>query len=400
MKLELKRRVLRRAAGLLALAGLGFPAALAQVSTVPGSQDALQLQETRNRFVKERAKRTYYPADKFDLSGLPSYKPDKRVSGTLRIWGNNYLDDSGLSEEWEKAFRKFHPNVKFTWTMPTAAVGVGALYSGAADIGATGRVAMFPERLGFQRRFKYDLTEIVVTTGSFNVAGWSNALGFFVHKDNPIDQLTFSQLDGVFGAEREGGWGRDFEWHRDVRRGPEKNIRTWGQLGLTGEWADKPINTYGLNLRYEQSQRISDPILKGSDKWNEKTKLFANYTDEQGKLITAAAQIMQHVGNDRYGIGYGGMMNLTPQTKPIALAANDGGPHVALTLENVQNRSYPLIGETYFYVNRKPGTRLDPKVEEFVRFVLSREGQQLVARDGKYLPLTAEAAEAQRKKLD
>jgi phosphate transport system substrate-binding protein len=384
------------AAGLLLL-----PAVLLAGTTIPsGSQDALALQKTRERFVRERGAKTFYPPDRFDLSGLPAYQPEQKITGTLRIWGNNYLADSGLAQVWEEEFRRVQPGIQIEWNLKSAATAVGALWAGAADIGITGRGILWSERLAFQREYDYDVTEIVSTTGSYNVAGWSNALGIFVHKDNPIAKLTFAQLDGIFGAAREGGWGPDFEWHRDVARGPEKNIRTWGQLGLTGEWKHKPINPYGLNLRYEQSLRIANPILMGSDKWNERIKLFANFTDANGKLITAAQQVMEHLGEDRYGIGYGGVMNLTPKAKALAIAAKDGGPYVPLTLETVRERNYPLIGETFFYVNRKPGTPLDPKVRELIRYILSRQGQQAVARDGKYLPLTASALQEQRRKLD
>jgi len=369
-------------------------------NAAPPSQDPLELQRTRAKFVKERAQQTYYAADKFDLSALPAYEPSAKVSGKLRIWGNNYIADSGLADVWAEEFRKFHPGIQIEYNLKSAATAVGALFSGAADIGITGRGILWSERLAFQRQYDYDVTEIVSTTGSYNVAGWSNALGIFVHKDNPLTKLSFAQLDGIFGSAREGGWGKDFEWHREVARGPEKNIRTWGQLGLKGEWADKPINVFGLNLRYEQSLRISDPILKGSDKWNENIKLYANVTGTDGKLVTAAQQVMEKLSNDRYSIGYGGLMNLTPQTKPLALAVKDAGPYVALTLENVQNRTYPLIGETFLYVNRKPGSAVDPKVREFARYVLSRNGQQAVVRDGKYLPLTATALTDQRRKLD
>ena len=109
---------------------------------------------------------------------------------------------------------------------------------------------------------------------------------------------------------------------------------------------------------------------------------------------------MEHLDRDRYGIGYGGVMNLTPDTKVLAIAVNDDGPFIPLTLETVQDRTYPLVGETFFYIDRKPGTAVDPKIREFIRFVLSREGQQAVARDGKYLPLTLSALHEQRRKLD
>jgi phosphate transport system substrate-binding protein len=398
--LHLKTIAARWAGVALGAATILGPAMAAEQSLPTGSQDSLELQRTRARFVQERGAKKFYSADKFDLSELPVYKPENKVSGVIRIWGNNYLADSGLATVWEEEFRKLQPGVKIEWNLHSAATAVGALWSGAADIGVTGRGVLWSERLAFQRQFDYDVTEIVSATGSYNVAGWTNALGIFVHKDNPITRLSYSQLDGIFGAAREGGWGKDFEWHRDVGRGSEKNLRTWGQLGLTGEWADKPIDPYGLNLRYEQSLRIADPILKGSDKWNENIKLFANFTDTNGKLVTAAQQVMEHLDNDRYGIGYGGVMNLTPDTKVIAVSINDSGPFVPLTLETVHDRTYPLVGDVYFYLNRKPGTALDPKLREFVRFILSREGQAAVARDGKYLPLTAGFLQQQRSKLD
>jgi phosphate transport system substrate-binding protein len=363
-------------------------------------KDPLKLQAERNKRVAERGKQVFYPAEKFNLKNISAYKPGQKVAGTIRIWGNNYLQDGELKKYWEEGFSKFQPNVKIEWNLKTAAIAIGSLFSGASDIGATGRRVLWNERLAFQRVFGHDVVEIGVATGSYNVPGWTNALGVFVHKDNPINKLTYEQLDGIFGAARDGGWGEDFAWHTEYARGPEKNIRTWGQLGLTGEWADKPINVYGLNLRYEQSLRIADPILKGSDKWNENIHLYANYLKADGEFSTAAQQVMDHLNSDRYGIGYGGVSNLKPQVKPIALAVKNDGPFVELTLENVQNRTYPLLGDALFYLVRKPGTPLDPKLKEFIRYVLSREGQEAVARDGKYLPLTAEAAAEQLKKLE
>src|SRR6266851_10091648 len=148
-------------------AALSTPSTLAAQSVPGGSQDALELQRTRERFVRERGAKTFYPADKFDLSGLPAYQPQEKVSGTLRIWGNNYLADSGLADVWEAEFRKFHPDVRIEWNLKSAATAVGALWSGAADIGITGRGVLWSERLAFQRQFNYDISEIVPTTGSY-----------------------------------------------------------------------------------------------------------------------------------------------------------------------------------------------------------------------------------------
>ncbi|MBL8265800.1 PstS family phosphate ABC transporter substrate-binding protein [Steroidobacter sp.] len=363
------------------------------------TRDPAEIQKERNAIVARVGKATTYPADKFDLSALPAYKPRTAVSGTLKIWGNNYLKDGPLGSYWEKGFKKHHPQVKFDNHLYSAATAIGGLYAGGADIGASGRAILWPERMAFNRVFGYDPTEVVVATGSFAYAGWSNALGIFVHKDNPLTKISFEQIDAIFGAQRVGGW-TGGEWKTDGARGAGKNIRTWGDLGLTGEWKDKPINPHGLNLRYEQSLRIGDPILKGSDKWSENMTLYANYLAEDGKFMRAAEQVMQAVGKDRYAIGYGGLMDLTEQTKVLDLARKAEGPYVKLTLENTQNRTYPLYADTFFYINRKPGQKIEPKLEEFLRFVLSREGQQAVARDGKYLPLPAEVVREQLKKLD
>lgn len=371
-------------------------------ATAAQDKSALALQDSRNQMVAETGKTVHYDANKFHLGDLPKYVPQQRITGTIRIAGNNYIGDSPLGKYWMDAFRKYHPDVKFDTQLHTAAIAVGSLYTHAADIGATGRRALWIEHLAFQRTFGYNMTELSVTTGSYDVPGWSNALVFFVNKQNPITQLSFNQLDGIFGAEREGGWIKNNqEWNvTEAARGPEKNIRTWGGAGLGGKWKDQPINTYGLNLRYEQSLRVSDPVLHGSDKWNERIKLYANYSAPDGSLKRAADIVADNVANDIYGIGYGSVKDMGPQHRILAISRTDEGPFVYPSIETVQDRSYPFIGETYFYINRKPGTEVDPKVKEFARFVLSREGQQLVAKDGKYLPLTAEAAAQQLKLLD
>jgi phosphate transport system substrate-binding protein len=140
-------------------------------------------------------------------------------------------------------------------------------------------------------------------------------------------------------------------------------------------------------------------VFHGGDKWNEKLHEYANYVKADGTLAIAAAELMKDLGNDRYGIGWSGIQNVTPQAKALALAAIDGGPYVTLTIENVQNRTYPLGFEMFFYINRPPGAPVDPKVKEFLRYVLSREGQEAVQRDGKYLPLTAGVVREQLIKL-
>ncbi len=220
----------------------------------------LAMQEARAEGLKTKGKKAYYPADQWDLSDLPAYQPKEQVAGTIRMWGSNYITDGNLGEYWEKAFQKFHPGVKFEYHMLTTRAAVPSLVFGVSDLGI-GRKITTEELQLYQRYKDHDPLEITIATGSYNVTGWQPSFGIVVSKDNPLSRISMEQLDGIFGAERLGGWiGTD--WHPEFARGPEKNIRTWGQLGLTGEWAAQPITPYGLNQRYHQAVEISDWILK------------------------------------------------------------------------------------------------------------------------------------------
>jgi phosphate transport system substrate-binding protein len=362
------------------------------------SRDGLAVQKARAEHVTSRGKMVYY-TQKFDLSGLPDYVPEQEVTGTIRLWGNNYIEDSNLGDDWEQGFRKFHPNVRFDRSgLKSGLVATAGLVAGVADIVGNRRIT-FAELESFERMFNYDPLQITMAMGSYNVPGWMTTFCIVVHQDNPLTKLTLRQLDGIFGTARDGGW-EGTTWHPEAGRSAKENIRTWGQLGLTGEWADKPINVYGLNLRYNNCDMFEHVVFHGGDKWNEGLREYANYAKPDGTLAIAATELAKDLGHDRYGIGWSGIQNLTPQTKALAIAATDGGPYVPLTIENVQNRSYPLAFEMFFYINRPPGQPLDPKVKEFLRYVLSRQGQEAVQRDGKYLPLTAGVVREQLKKLE
>ncbi len=368
--------------------------------------DAAALSKARAIGTKNRSSKVYY-IKKFDLNGLPAYTPQQQVTGTIRQWGDNYLKDSGLMAVWEDQFQKFQPGVKFADNLASSAVAFPGLIAGVADLAPLGRQALWDELKGFEREGAKpndaegtEIVEIVMATGSYDVRGWTFALGAFVHKDNPLSKLTMAQLDGILGSERSGGWD-GLDWKTSVARGPEKNIRTWGQLGLTGEWADKPIHVYGFNFKYHFADEIDKKVLKGSGKWNENLKMYSNMAGlkHDGSLTPAGELMMKDLSDDRFGIAYAAMPFVTPQTKALALAGQDG-KFVALNIDNVQNRTYPLIRDVYYYLKRDKGKPIDPKVKEFLRYVLSREGQSAIQRDGKYLPLTAEAAKEQLKKLD
>src|SRR5262249_171305 len=219
--------------------------ALAVASAFPQGE-SVDVQQARSRMIAAKRDKVFYTT-KFNLDGLPQYNPERQITGAIRIWGLNYITDGNVAKYWEEGFRKYHPDTKIEWHTPSALIAVPGLVTGLADLGAS-RPITFDELLTFQRAFAYLPLEIDMATRSFNVSGRAPALAIFVHKDNPLTKLTVKQLDGIFGAERSGGW-VGLDWHPEFARGPEGNIRTWGQLGLTGEWADKPINIYGGNLR-------------------------------------------------------------------------------------------------------------------------------------------------------
>lgn len=383
--------------------GLAAEASQSQQQALePGaSSEGLDMQAARSKAMTARGAKVAY-TKQFDLSGLPPYQPRHKIEGTLRIWGSNYITDGMVGGYWEEALRKFHPNLKIDWNMKTTGAAVPSLVFGVSDIGIGVKVTFSQQQL-FERYKDRPPLEIDIATGSFDVPGWNPGFGVVVHKDNPLDKISMKQLDGVFGTERQGGW-EGTSWRPQWARGPETNIRTWGQLGLTGDWADEPINPYGLNLRYHQATTISDRVLHGSDKWNERLRIYANFVSKQGSLERG---LNEDLSRDRYGIGILAAPTTTlrgvgslPTLKVLPLAMEDGGDYIPYTLETVQNRSYPFFDHIFAYFDREANKPLDPMVYEFIRFVISRDGQELLQKDGKYLPLTADVAREQLAKLE
>jgi phosphate transport system substrate-binding protein len=225
----------------LAFAALASLSASVASAAPTDSEKSLLAQAERAKVVAERGRAPHYQ-NKFDLSGLPSYVPRELLTGWIRLHGNNYLADSALGDFWQQGFAKYQPGIRISSYLPTSAVAFAALYYDQADL-VMGHKPGFYDLLAYQRVKNFDPVEITSVTGSYDVAGWENSIVILVNEDCPLKSITMEQLDGVFGAEREGGWaGTNFR--PDLARGPEKNIRTWGQLGLTGEWADKPITPY------------------------------------------------------------------------------------------------------------------------------------------------------------
>jgi phosphate transport system substrate-binding protein len=329
-----------------------------------------------------------------------SYVPELEVRGGIRIFGSVL---KGNVEALERGFLKFHPEAEFANNFMTSSEGAMAgLYTGLADLAPAGDDAKITDVLPFYQVFRHLPLEISVATGGYDQRGTLWAVPIVVHADNPVRGLTLKQLDGIFGEQRTGGWD-GIQYTSKYARGPEENIRTWGQLGLGGEWADKAIQTYGYcapGFAYYFQRRL----LHHSDKWNPNYRQYveAKQTpdDELGAAV-ASERMLEELSRDRYGIAWAALMHTRnyPAVKAVPLAVDDGEPFVAITPGTVRDRTYPLVRDAYFYASQQPGRPLNPKVREFLRYILSEEGQQVIDDLGIFSPLPRAAADEQLAKL-
>jgi phosphate transport system substrate-binding protein len=258
-----------------------------------------------------------------------------------------------LMQHWTEGFRGLYPNVVAEVEGTGSATAMPALVAGTANFGPMSRDPKEKEISDFEAAFGYPPTLAPTAV---------DILAVYVHRDNPIQGLTFQQLDAIFSSTRKGG--------------AEKQVRTWGDLGLTGEWADKPISCYGRTAASGTYGYFKERALFGGD--------FHDGVKEQ----PGNASIIQGVGGDRYGIGYSAMGYRTPDVKAVPLALEVGGEFVPPEPARALAGDYPLARYLWMAVNYKPGTELDPLRREFLMYVFSREGQQVVVKDG-YLPLPA-----------
>lgn len=342
-------------------------------------------------------------ADKVVIDDLASYKPQQKVSGVIRSYGFGL---GGVLEKWQAEFKKIHPDVTFENTLPTSDAAFPALVTKVSDLGPNGGEPAITEALSFFETRDYHASYVVVATGSFDIKSRSNGPIVFVHKDNPLEKLTIDQLDGIFGSERNGGM-RGFEWTPSDARGTDKNIRTWGQLGLTGEWADKPIQTYG-HAPSGTTRFFQLHVLGNTEKWNPNYKGYVETgskmispEDREGQTLGIQHMLRKELLNNKYGIAWTIMSQADgiDGLKPIALAPRGTDKFVTPSRDSFQQRTYPLARNIYIYFDRAPGATLEPRFKEFLRFALSREGQQLVA-NGDYLPLPQKLVSEQLSKLD
>lgn len=321
------------------------------------------------------------------LEAIPAYHPAEQVSGVIRLWGHGApgLDFMGqLSKAWRDGFASFQPGVKFEYDMYGTASAMGALYTGKGDIAILGQEIYPFETAAFERVKHYKPTEIEIATGSVDVRNFDFALGVFVQQDNPLKQLTLEQINRIFAYQDE----------------PSDNVLTWGQLGLTGDWAARPIHLYGWYQQDVFSTFVERTALHGSHRWRCGMKQYAHIHRPDGTIYDSGQQILDDLSKDPYGMALSNVRYLKGTgTRPLALGRTAAGPFYAATKESLIQRQYPLTRIIPAEIDRKPGQPIDPATREFLRYLVSREGQAEIVRNGKYLPLQAAEARRQLEKL-
>ena len=315
-----------------------------------------------------------------DVSSLRAYKPQRQVEGEIRVYGNNYIP--ALMKKWQDGFQAFQPAVTFTTDLPGSEAAMSGITSGNADIAFIGREGYDAEIEGFQERFGYKPLKVEISSGSFGTSHKTFSLQVFTNASNPLTGLTMDQLRRVFGC------------------GSGKAIRTWSDLGLTGPLATHPIHVYGYQFDTGMARYFNRVVLHNTGAWNAELKDFDNGRDAKGEVINAGVYVLEALAKDPDGIAFSNLQYANADVKALGLAEHPGGPFVFASAETIWDRSYPLHRFTTLYIHRRPGTPVDPRIKEFVRYILSREGMQAVADDRAYTPLNEPSAARERRKLE
>lgn len=293
---------------------------------------------------------------------VASYRKVSGVAGNLTSIGSDTLNN--LMTYWAEGFKERYPTVRVQVEGKGSNTAPPALTEGTAQLGPMSRSMKEAEIDAFEKKHGYKPTAIRVAI---------DALAVYVNKDNPLEKLTMTQVAAIFSKGRSGGGAED--------------ISTWGQLGLTGDWAKRPISLYGRNSASGTYNYFKEHALFKAD--------FKDTVKEQ----PGSAAVLNGVTEDSAGMGYSGIGYKTSGVRALALAAKEGGAYVAPDAESVYSGKYPLSRFLYVYVNKAPNRPLDPLVHEFLRFVLSKEGQEIVVKDG-YLPLTAKMVGQEKSKIE
>jgi phosphate transport system substrate-binding protein len=280
---------------------------------------------------------------------LPEYAKTTGVSGNIKSEGSDTMNN--MMALWAESYQRLYPNVQVEIQGKGSSTAPTALIEGTSTFGPMSRAMKAKEIDAFQKAFGYEPTALRTSI---------DMLAVYVHKDNPIKGLTLGQIDAIFSKGRKGGY--------------EQDIRTWGELGLLGAWADKPISLYGRNSASGTYGFFKEHALAKGD--------FKDEVKEQ----PGSSAVVQGVASDRYGIGYSGIGYRTADVRAVPIAPDERTDFVEAAAENAYSGTYPLGRFLYLYVNHAPGSQLDPLRREFIRYVFSRQGQEQVVKDG-YLPV-------------
>ncbi|OGK96409.1 MAG: phosphate-binding protein [Candidatus Rokubacteria bacterium RIFCSPHIGHO2_12_FULL_73_22] len=294
-------------------------------------------------------------------AGLQAYKATAGVSGNISSVGSDTLNN--LMTLWAESFNKFYPNAKIQIEGKGSSTAPPALIAGTAQLGPMSRSMKGTEVDKFEKKFGYKPTPIRTSV---------DALAVFVNKDNPVKCMTLAQVDAVFSKSR--------------RQGARADVTTWGQLGLTGAWASKPISLYGRNSASGTYGFFKEHVLKNGD--------YKDAVKEQ----PGSAAVVQGVTVDRGAVGYSGIGYATAGVRAVPIAGKQGGTCVEATADNAYSGDYALARFLFVYVNRAPGKPLDPLTREFMKLVLSKDGQEVVVKDG-YFPIPASVAKEELAKI-
>ena len=290
---------------------------------------------------------------------IASYAKSSGVSGSLSSIGSDTLNN--LMTFWAEGFQKQYPNIKVQIEGKGSSTAPPALIAGTAQLGPMSRPMKAEEIDEFEKKYGYPPSMVRVAV---------DGLAVYVNKDNPLEKVTLQQIDSIFSKTRKRGG---------------KDVKTWGDLGLTGDWAAKPISLYGRNSASGTYGYFKEHALDKGD--------YKDTVKEQ----PGSASVVQGVTEDRFGIGYSGIGYRTSGVKPVAVSAK-GDAYFGVSPEEVLSGKYPISRYLYVYYNAAPGKPLDPLVREFLRFVESKEGQEIVVKDG-YMPVPAKVVGEELAKL-
>ncbi len=301
----------------------------------------------------------------------------------IRIWGHGALGKDYIETlvvKWENGFRKTHPEITFDNELHGTASAIGSLYTGTGDIAIMGREIWPVEVEAFEDVRGYPPLGVDVVTGSLDIRNKDFALVVFVNAANPLKHLSLAQVARLMGAEH-------------------KPPATWGDLGLTGEWAARPIHLYGFEIHRGFGYYLEQRIMNGSTKWNPTLVELGDVKQPDGTLLDAGQRIVDAIGADPNAIGYSSLLYKNPNIRAVALGPA-GGPYLLPTRETIANHTYALTRSITAYIDSGPNRPADPRVVEFLRYVLSPAGQEAVKEDGGYTALPPALAAQEARKLD